>query len=51
MDNKFKLLVSEFGEERIKFNEPLKFHTATKLGGLFYRHFYKRTGENFEQRL
>jgi len=33
MDNKFKLLVSEFGEERIKFNEPLKFHTATKLGG------------------
>ena len=33
MDAKFKLIVDSFGEDRFKFNEPLKDYTALKLGG------------------
>lgn len=32
-EDKIKLLIAELGEERIKINEPLKYHTFSKLGG------------------
>lgn len=33
MDNKIKLLADSFGKEKVKFNEQLSNHTATKFGG------------------
>lgn len=33
MDNKIKLLISSLGEERVKLNEKLSYHTFSKLGG------------------
>ncbi|TSC64754.1 MAG: UDP-N-acetylmuramate dehydrogenase [Microgenomates group bacterium Gr01-1014_93] len=33
MDDKYKLILNSFGTELIKLDEPLKFHTALKIGG------------------
>ncbi|MBI3485793.1 FAD-binding protein [Candidatus Daviesbacteria bacterium] len=33
MDDKFRLVVRSLGDERVKLNEPLSFHTYSKLGG------------------
>lgn len=34
MNHKYKLIVDSFGQDRFKFNEPLKDYTASKEGGL-----------------
>ncbi len=33
MDSKYKLIIDSFGEDRFKFNESLKEHTALNIGG------------------
>lgn len=33
MEEKFKLIIDSFGEDRFKFDEPLKDHTALGIGG------------------
>lgn len=34
MEDKLKLLARSFGEEKVKFNEELKYHLASKAGGI-----------------
>lgn len=34
MDTNFKLIVDSFGQDRFKFDEPLKNHTVLEIGGL-----------------
>lgn len=33
MEDKLRLIAKTFGEEKFKFNEPLKYYTALKIGG------------------
>lgn len=33
MDEKLQLIAKSFGEDKIKFNEELKYHLATRMGG------------------